>query len=240
MDTILSAVLGSMQADMARLERVGMNIANAQTPGYKREVVAAGSFAASVHAATAAVAVHIDQRPGTLKPTGQSLDFALSGQGWFELATPQGTAYTRQGNFRVDAQGRLVTQQGHPVMGVAGEIVLPHGSPVADAVGRLFDGPGGSRSGATSIGQLKVVQFDAGGSLQRLGDGLVLPQGEPATALEGAVQVQQGFLENSNVSHMQEMVRLLVSVRHLETMQKVAMSYDEMLGTSIRRLGETT
>jgi flagellar basal-body rod protein FlgG len=185
-----------------------------------------------------APAVVADPRPGTLKATGQPLDFALPGPGWFEVATPQGTAYTRQGNFRLDAAGRLVTQQGLAVMGVGGEIVLSSGAPVVDGTGRVFEGPAASRGGTTPIAQLKVVQFDAASTLQRIGDGLVLVQGTPALAAEGAVPVQQGFLENSNVSALHEMLQLLETVRHLETLQKVALGYDEMLGTSIRKLGD--
>jgi flagellar basal-body rod protein FlgF len=243
MDPVLSVVLGSMHADMARIERVAMNIANAQTAGYKREVVTATPFAARVDDAAGAVAVHTDQRAGTLKRTGESLDLALAGAGWFEVATPQGVAYTRQGHFRQDAQGRVVTQQGHPVLGVGGEIVLLTATPVIDAAGRVFegaaaaDGPG--RAGVAPLAQLKVVQFDGTPAMQRLGDGLFVLQGEPVLAAEGAVQVRQGFLENSNVSHMHEMVRLLETVRHMESLQKVALSYDEMLATSIRKLGET-
>jgi flagellar basal-body rod protein FlgG len=234
-----------MQTDMARMERVAMNIANAQTPGYKREVVAAPAFAAQLSAAADALSVHTDQRPGTLKATGQALDLALSGPGWFEIATPEGIAYTRHGRFHVDAQGRLVTQQGHPVMGEGGEIVLLHGNATINVAGRVFEGtteagPAGQRAALAPAAQLKLVQFDAAAPIRRLGEGLVLPQGEPAPARPGALQVRQGFLENSNVSHLHEMVRLLETVRHMESLQKVALGYDEMLGTSIRKLGETT
>ena len=243
MDPVLSVVLGSMHADVARMERVAMNIANAQTAGYKREVVTATPFAARVDDAARPVAVHTDQRPGTLKRTGASLDVALAGPGWFEVATPQGVAYTRQGHFRQDAQGRVVTQQGHPVLGVGGEIVLSAAVPGIDAAGRIFEGAGAAdgaaRTGAAPSAQLKVVQFDGATAMHRLGDGLFRLQGEPVHSAEGAVQVRQGFLENSNVSHMHEMVRLLETVRHMESLQKVALSYDEMLGTSIRKLGET-
>jgi flagellar basal-body rod protein FlgF len=249
MNEILSIVLTSMHADLARMDRVAMNLANAQTPGYKREVVAAVPFAAQLEAAgsrlvepTATHAVHTDTRAGTLKATGQSLDLALVGDGWFEVATERGPAYTRQGNFRLDARGRLVTQHGQAVQGTAGEIQLLHGTPVIDSSGRIFEGAltGGGRAplSNTPVAQLRIVQFDRGGPLHRLGDGLVAIQGDPMVAAEGAVQVQQGFLENSNVSHMQEMVRLMEAVRHLETMQKVAVGYDEMLAASIRRLGE--
>jgi flagellar basal-body rod protein FlgG len=222
-----------------------MNIANAQTPGYKREVVSASAFGTQLSAAASALAVHTDQRPGTLKATGQALDLALSGPGWFEVATPGGVAYTRHGQFRLDAQGRLVTPHGHPVMGEGGEIVLLHGNPVIDAAGRVFEATSTGRAavhgaGSVPTAQLKLVQFDAAAPMRRLGDGLVLPQGEPSPARPGALQVRQGFLENSNVSHLHEMVQLLETVRHMESMQKVALGYDEMLGASIRKLGETT
>lgn len=239
MDLVLSSVLASMQTDFARMDRVAMNIANAQTPGYKREVVLATPFSARMQSAVGPTPVHTDTRPGTLQPTGERLDFALAGPGWFEVLAPGGSAYTRQGKFRLDAGGRLVTQQGYPVMGVGGEIVLASGDASVDGAGRVFDAPGGARNGATAIAQLKVVQFEPGAAVQRMGDGLVRVQGTPALAAESAIQVRQGFLENSNVSQMQEMVALLQTVRHLETLQKATLGYDEMLATSIRKLGET-
>jgi flagellar basal-body rod protein FlgF len=247
MNEILSLVLGSMHGDMARLDRVAMNLANVQTPGYKRQLALVLPFAARLDQTDTAAqpvlaqgpAIHTDQRAGALRSTGQPLDVALSGPGWFEVATEHGTAYTRQGNFRLDARGRVVTQQGYTVMGSGGEIQLTQGTPVIDATGRVFDGTAAG-NGAQAVAQLRVVQFEPGAQVEALGDGLVQVHGEPAPAPEGSTQVQQGFLEHSNVSAMQEMLQLLQSVRHLEAMQKVAMGYDEMLGTSIRRLGEGT
>lgn len=253
MNEILSLVLGSMQADLARMDRVATNLANVQTPGYKRQVASTPPFASYLQQAQpvpagapthdaqplGAFAVHTDLRAGTLKATGQPLDLALAGPGWFEVASGQGSAYTRQGDFRLDARGRLVTQQGHPVLGTAGEIQLQHGAPLVDAQGRVFErDAGGTVRGAAPVAQLRIVQFESGAVLERAADGLVLARAEPTPVAEGSTTVQQGFLENSNVSQMQEMVQLVQAVRHLETLQKVATSYDEMLATSIRRLGE--
>lgn len=240
-DNVLSAVLASMHADMARVERVGMNIANAHTVGYKRDVLTNASFGARVESA---LSVHTDLRPGVLKPTGQDLDVALAGPGWFEVLTPEGIAYTRQGQFQRDAEGKLVTRQGHPVMGTGGTVHLEGAATRIDAAGRIFQHGGNAASeglgAGNPVGQLKVVQFAPGASLRKIGDGLVLVQGDRVPAAEGDAKVQQGFLEQSNVNHMQEMVRLIESVRHLETLQKVALAYDEMLAGSIRRLGEPT
>lgn len=249
MNEILSLVLGSMQSDVARLERTGMNIANAGTVGYKREIVAAMPFAARVSPAAEAVspsmpapasfAVRFDQRPGTLRPTGRSLDVAMAGPGWFEVASDQGVTYTRQGNFRLDARGRLVTQQGHAVMGTAGEIQMPAGQAVIDTWGRIFDPAAPAGAGrAQAIAQLKVVHIEDGARMDRAGEGRFRIEGDAGVLPESLLQVQQGFLENSNVSHMHEMVRLMETMRHMETMQKVALGYDDMLATSIRKLGE--
>lgn len=251
MNEILAVTLRSMQLDMAKVDRVGLNLANAQTTGYKREVVVGETtfgqrLAASRQGATPSgpqPATHVDQRPGTLRSTGQNLDVALTGPGWFEVQTDHGTAYTRQGDFRLDAQGRIVTQQGQPVMGLAGEIQLPHGFPVIDSQGRVFEGaaPGGAPPAADAqpVAQLKVVQFEDGAAVEHLGQGLVAVRGEVAAAQDGRAEVRQGYLENSNVSSMQEMVQLIQTLRHFESMQKAAIGYDEMLGTAIRKLGDT-
>lgn len=246
MDQVLSVALLGMQHDMARLDRVAMNLANAQTVGYKREVSSASfaqltQLAQPARAATAPGA-SLDQRPGTLRTTGQKLDVALAGPGWFEVQTEHGIAYTRQGQFQLDPQGRLVTPQGHLVMGAEGAIQLPHGMPVIDEQGRIFEGalPGAApgRSDGLPLAQLKVVAMDPKAPVQRLGNGLVLLGGDPLPLAPGELQVRQGFLENANVNSMQEMVQLMQTMRHFESMQKVALGYDDMLASAIRRLGE--
>lgn len=240
MSNVLGIVLGSIHADMARMDHIAMNLTNAQTPGYKREVVSVMPFAARIDggASPAAVGVQTDHRPGALQATGRVFDLALTGPGWFEVLTPQGPAYTRQGDFRLDARGRLVTQQGLPVMGSGGEIQLVQGTATIDGAGRVFDGAASGKTNATPTAQLRIVQLDPHAALERAGDGLVRTAGDPVQAVEGSVEVKQGFLERSNVSHMQEMVRLMETVRHMESLQKVAVSYDELLAGSIRRLGE--
>jgi flagellar basal-body rod protein FlgG len=176
-----------------------------------------------------------DVRAGTLRATGQPLDFAITGNGYFEVMTPSGPAYTRQGNFRVDARGRVVTEAGHAVMGVAGEILLDSPAPVVSAGGRIT-----SVSTQSVLGQLKIVQFADGAVPERLGDGLFGAAPGMVSLREGDVQVRQGFLENSNAASTLEMATLVQAMRHFEGMQKVVQGYDEMLGLAIRKLGEAT
>ncbi|WP_048437843.1 flagellar hook-basal body protein [Caenimonas sp. SL110] len=260
MNEVLAIGLQAMQGDMARLEQVGMNLANALTPGYKAGLSVQGasgaSFASHFGAAASAldaaslasavtphtVTPHTvttqylsDTRPATLKLTGEALDVALAGPGYFEVMTGQGPAYTRSGSFRVDGQGRLVTTQGHAVMGAGGEIVLKSPSPTIDASGAITSSPSAD---AQVLGRLRVVQFEAGAQLTPLGDNL-LAAGPAISSLQGdAVQVRQGFVENSNVNPAREMTNLIQTMRHFESMQKVVQTYDDMLGNAIRKLGE--
>jgi flagellar basal-body rod protein FlgF len=245
MTPVLQLALQGLQADMARLDQIAANLANVQTPGFKREAAHAPSFAQQVDAASATAlpgSVFVDATPGSLRFTGRSLDLALTGPGWFEVATDKGLAYTRHGEFRVDAQGRLVTPQGHAVMGTAGEIRLAHGEPVIDVQGRVFEGRADSsvpRKSDDAVAQLKVVQVAGNAPFERLGNGLVRLFAEPEIPAGTAQpEIRQGHLENSNVDPTREMVQLVQAMRHAETLQKVALGYDDMLGGAIRRLGE--
>jgi len=254
MDHILAVSLATMQHDMRRLDRIALNLANVTTPGYKREVIASRPFvdvldqtalssqvpltgATSADAAAGHVRGLLDVRPGTLRMTGEPLDLALAGDGFFEVATAEGMAYTRQGNFSVDARGRLVTAQGHAVMGKNGEVFLATLRPVIDATGNVTEPLSPSIAGGAPGAQLKVVRFENPASMQRLGDGLLAP-GAGMVVASDDVQIRQGALENANVSTVQEMVQLMQTMRHFESMQKVATGYDEMLGSAIRKLGE--
>jgi flagellar basal-body rod protein FlgF len=250
MNEVLAIGLQGMQGDMARLEQVGMNLANALTPGYKRGVAVQGpvgaSFAAHLGAAAGArdadatapasrTQAASDTRTGTLKFTGQSLDVALAGSGYFEVLTESGPAYTRNGSFRLDGAGRLVTAQGHAVMGTGGEIVLKTPTPTIDGTGAIHSS---ASADAQPLGRLRIVEFDAGAQLARLGDNLLAGGAGLKPLAEDAAQVRQGFLENSNVSSTYEMTTLIHTMRHFESMQKVVQSYDDMLGNAIRKLGE--
>ena len=230
----MDAAAGSMAGDAARLNAIAMNLANATTTAYKRELPSAQAFAGALRAAgegEAAVQTAIDHRPGTLRFTGNALDLALDGDGYFEIQTDAGTAYTRQGDFHVDALGRLVTQAGHPVQGADGPIQLRNGSPTIDRDGRISDGE-------TALGQLKVVRFDKKSELQRAGEGLFLAAAAPTPVTDGGVRIRQAHLEASNVNTASEMVKLMETMRHFEATQKIVQGSDDMLERALRKLGE--
>lgn len=243
MQEIFALTLASMHNDMSRLDQVALNLANVSTPGFKRQVVAARPFADAMQDAQAVSAPEVltDTRAGTLRNTGQPLDVALAGDGYFEVLTANGPAYTRRGNFSVDARGRLVTSQGYPVMGKGGELVLSGRAPAIDGAGNITEAAAAGADGpnnAGPIGQLKVVRFDRAQGLQPLGEGLVAAGDAMSLLPEADVQIRQGALENANVNSTREMVDLIQTLRHFESMQRVLQGYDEMIGSAVRKLAE--
>lgn len=252
MQEVLSISLISLQRSLQRLEIIAGNIANAGTPAYRRQLALAGpmgqtppSFGSLLTSSEVADAGQIrapgfsilsDQRAGSLKATGRPLDLALTGTGYFELNSESGPVWTRRGDFTVDGAGRLVSRQGYPVLGQGGEIVLTHDQPYVDEAGYVYE----SRADAPSqpIARLRVLQADSATPMRTVGEGLLVPERMSAMAESHDFQIRQGYLENANVEVMREMVDLMRTVRHAESMQKVSMAYDDMTGQAIRKLGD--
>lgn len=229
----LDAAAASLANDLARMSSIGHNLANAATPGYKRQV-GGTPFAATLGEQQAMAArAAIDQKQGALRVTDAALDLAIDGEGFFELRTGSGAAYTRRGDFRVDAAGQLVTQAGHLVMGTGGPLVLRSAAPVITKEGRVLED-------GQEVGQLKLVTFADPRTLTPSESGAVFSAPDAAQALmpERAPRVLQGHLEASNVNTAAEMVRMIETVRHFEAVQKVVQGFDEMRERALRKLGE--
>lgn len=245
----VNIVARAMAADTSALDQVAANLANVNTAGYKRTVPVAQPFLpianetaqASGHNRQVdgdlAPAVRWDLRQGPLQTTRQPLDLTILGDGFFEVITDQGVAYTRLGKFTVDAHGRLVTQDGHALNGSAGPIRLETSSPEIKTNGQVFVTQGDGHPDA-HVGTIKVVRFEDPQNLQPAGRGLwVRDDGVRGTPVN-ATTIQQGALEGSNVETAAEMVRLMQVVRHFESMQKIMQSYDDVIGAAIKKLGE--
>ncbi len=230
-----AAIIGN---EMRRVESLAQNLANLATPAYKQQLPfqqallqAEGADAATAASALPGVAAWADLRAGALVNDGDPLHVALMGPGWFEVATPAGPAYTRQGAFRIDERGRLVTPQGHAVS--------LEGGGEADLRGRTvrIAADGALLEDGRSIGRLRVVDFKDRARLQRGADGLLRAGGAQPQEAEDVV-LTTGALEASNVSTADNMVRLMESMRRAELGQKLAHAYDDMLGRALRASGE--
>jgi flagellar basal-body rod protein FlgG len=178
---------------------------------------------------------------GILDQTHNTFDLALEGDGFFAVQTPDGVRYTRKGNFHLDDRKRIVSQNGFPVQGPqGGEIALPNfnGELTVDIDGNISGGRG---INIIPLGQIKVVRFDDSTSLEKQGDGLFqstdLNQKEKKAP---NTKIRQGYLEQSNVKNVEEMVHMINAVRSFETYQKVIQTIDQLderAANTIGRIG---
>lgn len=240
MSDAIRTIGAAMRGDAEVVRVISQNIANADTVAYRREVpLVQGEFsellAASERTPLAAetrVDVAYDMQPGALKSTGQPLDVALDGPGFFLLQSVDGTVVTRRGDFHLSNDGMLVAQNGAPVLGYGGPIRIGSGAAQIGSDGRI-------RVDGEEIDQLRIVQLRDESRLVARGDGTF--QIDPQLTEEGerVATLRQGFLESSNVSSVNEMVQLMETLRHFELGQRYARAYDDLMGQAIKELGKT-
>ena len=227
MDRGLYLAASGMLAEQVRQDQIANDLANASTAGYKADRTTQQSFGSllltnsltggPIGTATTAVQVTgtvTDFTPQALKDTGEPLDFAIVGDGFFAVQTAQGTRYTRNGQFAVDAQGRLVSNAGDPVL---------------DANGRTIT----ATNGTVDPRRIGVVALT---NPVKQGDSLVT--GTPAGAANGTVR--SGALEGSGADPARSMVDMIDSMRAFEAGQKVIQAIDETLGKAATQVGSTS
>jgi flagellar basal-body rod protein FlgF len=244
MSDTMAMIEASMRADAEALRVVGQNIANAEVTAYRRQIpVQVGAFDAVVGSAALEgpdepasapnTEVAVDVRSGTLEATGQPLDVAIEGGGFFVLQATAGPLFTRRGDFRVAADGTLTSASGHAVLGANGPIHVGAALPAIGADGTV-------RVGTEVVDQLQLQHFADESKLQYLGSGVYADPDEAAAATEGYSLIRQGFLETSNVVPVTEMVQLMETMRRFETAQRLARGYDQMIEKAISELGKTS
>jgi len=251
---LYSAAAG-MQSQQMNLDVISNNLANANTTGYKmtklqfqdllyQNTREAGSqqgggnqLPSSLQIGQGSVPVATERlfTQGDLSQTGNNLDVAIQGQGFFEVQMPDGTlSYTRDGSFKTDSQGRIVTSDGYPVQGGF--------QPVPDGTTGITITASGLVTYTTASGnsssQIQIARFTNPGGLDAVGHNLYkqteasgTPElGNPSE--NGFGELQQGSLELSNVSVVQEMVNLILAQRAYEVNSKAVQAADEMMQTS--------
>jgi len=235
MNTLEIAAIGLRQ-DLERLKLTSQNVANISTPGYKRQVAVQRPFADTL-AITAELAVSTDTRAGKLNATGQPFDIALPDGRYLLLELADGSqAITRQGALQLDPSGQLRTVGGHAVMGMRGQVNLR----ADQRTGVEIDGQGQLKLQGQVLEALRLVSVKAGQPLLPLGEGLYAADAGQWDAEAPTTGVRAGHLEQSNVMASQEMVNLMTTTRHAETMVRLFQAADDMQATAIRRFGENT
>ncbi len=245
-----------MIAQQTQIDVTSHNIANVNTIGYKKQRAEfadlfyqvseyAGISSSDTSISPTGIEVGLGARPtaitkqftqGNFKETGNNLDMAITGNGFFQLQLPDGTVgYTRNGAFKLDGQGQVVNSDGYKLIP---EITVPENS-VAVAVGS--DGTvsvvSAGEQEPTQIGQIELANFINPAGLHSLGDNNYINTVASGDAilgtagLEGLGQIKQGFVEMSNVQLVEEMTDLITGQRAYEANSKAITTSDEMLQT---------
>ena len=242
-----------MVAQETKLDTIANNIANASTTGYKRQDAefedllyqnvrgaaltaagTAGPVATQLGAGARIVATSRSFSQGSVQQTGNPLDFAIEGNGFFTVQRPTGeVAYTRCGSFKLDGQGRLTTSDGLPV---EPPILVPQdATSVTVAADGTVSATQPGQAQPTRIGQLQVATFPNPAGLDAVGHNLYTASGSSgdpilgAPAAEGRGSIMQGALEGSNVEIVNEMIALIRTQRAYEINSKIISAADEML-----------
>jgi flagellar basal-body rod protein FlgF len=241
MDSGYYAACAALVSRTEALDTIANNLANASTVGYRSQHNVFSSVLAEANGASGSPlnqamnnfgvlsGTTLDQSQGALQKTGNNLDVAIEGSGYFVVQTANGPMYTRNGGFQVSIKGQLITSSGDPVLGSSGPITMPPGEVSISADGTI------SSNGALA-GKLKVVQFAPGTTLTSAGE--TYYSAPPKTEIPATDStVKQGMLESSNVNPVASMVELITAQRSAEMMQKaLTMFNSEMDKTATQEL----
>jgi flagellar basal-body rod protein FlgG len=245
-----------MEAQQLNIDVISNNLANVNTTGFKKsradfqdlmyQTLKTTGAPSTSSTQTVGIQVGLGTTPaavskvftaGNITQTGNDLDLAVEGDGFFQIQMPDGsTAYTRAGSFKKDGQGRVVNSDGYPLIP---EIVVPANTT------KITVGSDGTvsviqsgQSSPTTLGNIQLASFSNPSGLFSLGHNLYQQtdsSGNPSTGTPGQSglgTVSQGFLEMSNVNVMEEMVNMIVGQRAYEINSKAVQAADEMLQTT--------
>lgn len=241
-----NALLIGLSRQMAlehQMDVVANNIANLQTAGYKAETlrfeeyVQPAAESEDLNRPTEDVSYVLDAAmirnfvAGQMRQTGNPLDVAISGEGWFAIETANGERYTRDGQFTLNQDGTLVTADGNPVLGESGTITFgPEETDIAIAT----DGTISSSEGEK--GKLKIVSFAAEAMLLKEGSNTYSAP-SPGTVIE-TPRVSQGFVEGSNVNAVSEMARMIEVTRAYTSTARMLENLAQLKTQAVNDLAE--
>lgn len=236
-----------------KIDIIANNISNLETVGFKQDSLLSRSFKdvmierindPNVLRQNEIVGalnkgVHIDElftdfEQGSFKETNRSLDFALQGDGFFVIDTPNGIRYTREGSFNIDENGMLVNNKGFYVQGEEGApLYIGTDDFVVTKDGSIYTG----ENKDNYVGKLSIVSFNDNSVLRKEGEGLysVFGNDEP---VESNAKVKQGSLEVSNVDMVKQIVDMIEVSRTYESNQKIISMIDDTLSKAANEIGK--
>jgi flagellar basal-body rod protein FlgF len=241
MDNSFMVGLSAQQVLQQRMDTTANNLANLTTSGFKAERLVMRELSQRPAAAADsptdvsfvdAWQLQRDFSSGSLEQTGNPLDMAIEGKGFFVVQTPAGEAYSRDGRFSLDNAGQIVTRAGDPVIGDGGPITVnPDGGPIS--VSR----EGSISQDGTVLGLMRVAEFDTPGALEKAGDNLWRATDQSPHAPQNS-RVVSGFVESSNVNAVSELTEMIEISRTYESVAKMIAQSDELRGDAIQKLSK--
>lgn len=244
MNPLAAMAASGMRSRMESLDLLANNIANASTGGYKADREFYSLYAAADTEGSDGTTMPVIQKPytdlsqGVLQATGNTLDVALSGKGFFAVQGPNGPLYTRNGSFRLATDGKLISAEGYPVTGTGGAAITISGTQPIE-----ISSDGTVTQDGKALGQLQVADFTSGAGLSKQGGNYFRsadPGGQVAAAPKGTT-VEQGKLEASNSGTAESAVRLISIMRQFEMLQKAAAlgtDMDKQAVEQVARVGQ--
>ncbi len=224
-----------------QMDVLANNLANINTTGFKGEQILFEEYEMPVARDRAFpfpdqpliftqdwATVH-DLSPGAMVMTGNPLDVAISGEGFFAVQTAAGERFTRSGAFQINAEGMLVTVNGDPVLGDGGPITF---DPTETDIAISSDGSVSTSEGGK--GRLRIVEFDSPQALTRAGD-TMFGGDNPLPAIDS--RIVQGSIERSNVSGVAEMTEMIRVTRSYESLARLMQQQDDMRRDAVQVLG---
>ena len=244
MDQISVLAASGLRARMQSLDLLANNIANTSTGGYKGDgefYTLFASEAASGNSTEPAATLPMIERQwtdfgqGLLEPTSNSMDFGLSGKGFFVAKGPSGPLYTRNGSFHVSANGMLVTADGYSLLDQNGEPIKAEPTfPVEVAL------DGSIHQRGQLLGQFKLVDFKDPSVLIKQGNTYFKNNSDQKPVNATDIQIHQGQVEDSNISPAQGAVRLVNVMRQFEMMQKAVSLSNDMSKKAIEEVARVS
>jgi flagellar basal-body rod protein FlgG len=242
MDRGLYIAATGMLSAVTRQDVIASNLANVNTVGYKADRVTNETFSdlfltsmktgqkiGTMNLGTRVAATITDYSQGAMRNTGNKLDMAVAGDGFFVVNTAQGVRYTRNGQFSKTAEGFLTTQNGDYVLGVNRQpIFVGAGDPVISQDGTVYTSDG-QLSGQLAIATLNIPEA------KKVGDNYW--SGEETGGRLGTTFIRQGFLEASGVNSIKEMIEMITTLRAYESSQRVVMAIDGTLDKAVNSVG---
>lgn len=235
MDNFIFIAMSGAKENMLNQQLHMNNLANASTTGFQADFAAARSqpvFGEGLPSRVYSMTENpgTDFKSGSMVSTGNSLDVAIQGDGFFAVLDKNGTeAYTRAGNFKLTETGMLTTGAGLPVLGDGGPVTIPPASKIdITSDGTISIVPIGAENNATAvIGRLKLVKPDLT-NMQKSESGLLVQKNAQPAEADASVSLVSGVVESSNVNAISEMVNMISLSRQYEMQVKLMKKAEEM------------